>query len=36
MFSSTLISAEQHWAIWAVLFGVAAFGLWAEKTKCAF
>ncbi len=33
MFSGTLILPDQHWAIWAVLFGVAAFGLWAEKTK---
>lgn len=33
MFSGSLISADQHWAIWAVLFGVAAFGIWAEKTK---
>jgi uncharacterized membrane protein len=29
----TLISADQHWALWAVLLGSAAFGLWAEKTR---
>jgi uncharacterized membrane protein len=28
-----LISANQHWALWAILFLAAAFGLWAEKTK---
>jgi uncharacterized membrane protein len=28
-----LISADQHWALWALLFLAAAFGLWAEKTK---
>jgi uncharacterized membrane protein len=28
----TLISPEQHWALWAVLFSAAAFGLWAERT----
>lgn len=33
MFSSSLISADQNWAIWAILFAVATFGLWAEKTK---
>ncbi len=33
MNSSTLIQPDQHWAIWAVLLAVAAFGLWAEKTK---
>jgi uncharacterized membrane protein len=29
----TLFSAEQHWVLWAILISVAAFGLWAEKTK---
>jgi len=29
----TLISADQHWALWAVLLLSAAFGLWAEKTR---
>ncbi len=33
MFETTLIAENQHWIIWAVLFSVAAFGLWAEKTK---
>ena len=33
MFENTLIQSDQHWAIWAVLISVAAFGLWAEKTK---
>lgn len=33
MFEGTLISPENHWALWAVLFSAAAFGLWAEKTK---
>lgn len=28
----TYITAEQTWALWAVLFGAAAFGLWAERT----
>ena len=27
----TLIAADQHWAIWAVLLGAASFGLWAER-----
>jgi len=30
---SSLISAEQHWALWAVLLSAAAFGLWAERTS---
>ncbi|MCP3981537.1 MAG: DUF819 family protein [bacterium] len=30
---TTLISAEQHWTLWAILFGAAAFGLWAERTR---
>ncbi len=29
----TLIPADAHWALWAVLLAVAAFGLWAEKTR---
>ena len=33
MFENTLIQSDQHWAIWAVLISVAAFGLWAEKTR---
>ncbi len=33
MFENTLIAEDQHWALWAVLFITAAFGLWAEKTK---
>lgn len=33
MFDSTLIAENQHWALWAVLLIVAAFSLWAEKTK---
>lgn len=33
MFDSTLISSNQHWLLWAILFIAAAFGLWAEKTK---
>jgi uncharacterized membrane protein len=28
-----LIPPDQYWALWAVLFLAAAFGLWAEKTK---
>jgi uncharacterized membrane protein len=30
---TTLITSEQHWILWAILFSVGAFGLWAEKTK---
>ncbi|MBT8386137.1 MAG: DUF819 family protein, partial [Ignavibacteria bacterium] len=33
MFDSSLISPDQHWLLWAILFIAAAFGLWAEKTK---
>jgi uncharacterized membrane protein len=33
LFENLLIPAENHWALWAVLFGAAAFGVWAEKTK---
>lgn len=29
----TYITAEQSWALWAVLFCAAAFGLWAERTS---
>jgi uncharacterized membrane protein len=29
----TIINADNHWGIWAVLFIIAVFGLWAEKTK---
>ncbi len=30
---NTLIGTEQHWILWAILISVAAFSLWAEKTK---
>ena len=33
MFEGTLIGAENHWGLWAVLFIIAAFSLWAEKSK---
>ncbi len=33
MFETSLISPENTWAIWAVLFSAAAFGIWAETTK---
>ena len=33
MFEGTLISANNHWGLWAILFVLAAFSLWAEKTK---
>lgn len=33
MHNNTLISPENTWAIWAILFSVGAFALWAEKTK---
>lgn len=33
MFESTLISAENTWTLWAVLFSVGAFAIWAERTK---
>ena len=29
----TLIAGDQHWILWAILLGAAAFGLWAEKTR---
>ncbi|MCF8261600.1 MAG: DUF819 family protein [Melioribacteraceae bacterium] len=33
MFDSVLISADNNWFLWSILLGVAAFSLWAEKTK---
>lgn len=33
MFETTLISAENTWALWAVLFSVGSFAIWAETTK---
>ena len=33
LFSSPLISPEQHWLLWAILVIGGAFGVWAEKTK---
>ncbi|HET19361.1 MAG TPA: DUF819 family protein, partial [Chromatiales bacterium] len=30
---SVLIAPDQHWALWAVLIGAAAFGVWAERTS---
>jgi uncharacterized membrane protein len=33
LFEQPLIPPDQHWALWAILFLAAAFGLWAEKTK---
>jgi uncharacterized membrane protein len=30
---TTLISPDQHWALWAILLSAGAFGLWAEKTS---
>ncbi len=33
MFEGTVIGANNHWGLWAVLFIIAAFSLWAEKTK---
>lgn len=33
MFESSLISADQNWALWAVLVSVAAAGIILEKTK---
>lgn len=29
----TLIAPDQTWALWAVVLGAAAFGLWAERTR---
>lgn len=33
LFSSPLISPDQHWILWAILIIAGAFGVWAEKTK---
>jgi len=33
LFDGTLISQTNHWALWAVLFSVGGFSIWAEKTK---
>ncbi len=33
MFEGTLITSNDHWLLWAVLFIIAAFSLWAEKSK---
>ncbi len=33
METTTLITADQTWALWAVLLSAGAFGLWAEKTR---
>jgi uncharacterized membrane protein len=33
LFEGTVIGANNHWGLWAVLFIIAAFSLWAEKTK---
>ena len=33
MFTEPLINANNHWGLWAILFIIAAFSLWAEKTK---
>jgi len=33
LFNGTLINSNNHWGLWAVLFVIAAFSLWAEKTK---
>ena len=33
METTTLISPDQTWALWAVLLSAGAFGLWAEKTR---
>ena len=33
MSEAILISADQHWILWAVLLSAAAFGVIAEKTK---
>ncbi len=30
---TTLIAAENHWALWAALLSCGAFGLWAERTR---
>lgn len=33
MIENTLVSADNHWALLAILITVGVFGLWAEKTK---
>ncbi len=33
MFESTVIAADNYWALWAVLFTVGGFAIWAETTK---
>jgi uncharacterized membrane protein len=33
LFSSPLISPDQHWLLWAILFIAAAFGVWVERSK---
>ena len=30
---ASLLAADQHWALWAVLLCAAAFGLWSERTR---
>ncbi len=31
--TTPIIAPDQHWALWAVLFAAAAFGVWAERTR---
>ncbi len=31
--TTPIIAPDQHWALWAVLFSAAAFGVWAERTR---
>ncbi len=33
MFEGTIIGADNQWGLWAILFIIAAFSLWAEKSK---
>ena len=33
MIEGTIINSGNHWAIWAILFFISSFSLWAEKTK---
>ncbi|MEJ2195048.1 MAG: DUF819 family protein [Ignavibacteriaceae bacterium] len=33
MLEQSLISTDQQWTLWAILFLAASFGLWAEKTR---
>ena len=33
LFSSPLISPDQHWLLWTILIIAATFGIWAEKSK---